>query len=740
MTKSLMVKVLIVLSALSLEGMALSQPYPEREAFFGETHIHTSWSLDAFVLSSVAKNGPEEAYRYARGETIQHPSGYEIRISKPLDWIGVTDHAEYVGAFTLANDPESILRKKHPVVANMLKIGAGINPMVAYMLLAKSITRNSPIEALQDPEVAGTVWKRMVDIADKFYQPGKFTTFAAYEWTSTPNSKNMHRNIFFKDTQKVPAVPFSSIDSSDPVDLWNWMETQRKEGNEALAISHNGNLSDGLMYPREVDLNGRPIDASWAEQRMRNEPLSEIKQGKGQSETTPFLSPNDEFANYEVMVWLLLGQTGEPKQYGSYIRNAYRDGVAMQTTGGFNPYQFGLVSGSDSHNAAAAYRQNNFFGMHGVNDATPEQRLSSEKHMNMDNRTVSPAGLTAIWAEANNRESLFEGMKRKETYATSGVRIRLRFFGGWRFDDRMLMDRAWVKAAYEGGVPMGGNLLPSKSEAPTFIIHAMKDPDSAHLDRIQIVKGWSKNGQSFERIYDVAWSGNRKPDPDTGRVPAVGNTVDIAEGTYRNTIGAPLLETVWTDPDFDPSLDAFYYARVLEIPTPRWNLIQARQLDQFPPEGVPLTVQERAWSSPIWYTPTETARKSTSPVMTVDDLKRQGGIALDDAQLKQLVVGKTVAVRNTVTGRRYDIFYGQDGRRLIEGVNGQLHQSGEIGNILHSSELGAPAAYEIKDGRLVTSLGGVNFDVYVYRIGNRYYAARSNEFGYANYEVEPKTE
>jgi hypothetical protein len=708
---------------------------PLREAYFGETHLHTSWSLDAFVISPGVKNGPEEAYRYARGETIRHPAGYPIRITKPLDWIGVTEHAEYVGAFTLANEAGSILRTKHPVWAETLKVGADVNGMVAYGLLAKSLMKGHPIEALEDPEVKGTVWRRMVDIADKYYQPGTFTTFAAYEWTSTPNSKNMHRNVFFRDTRKVPAFPFSAIDSADPVDLWNWMDGQRKAGSELLAISHNGNLSDGLMYPTETDLNGRPIDAAWAQHRMRNEPLSEIKQGKGQSETTPLLSPNDEFANYEVLVWLLLGQKGEPKQYGSYIRQAYRDGLALQAARGANPFKFGLVGGADSHNAAAPYRQKNFFGMHGANDATPEQRLSPVKHMNMDNRTISPVGLTAVWAEENTREAIFDAMKRKETYATSGVRIRLRFFGGWGFDRGMLKDRGWPKTAYARGVPMGGDLPSANDKAPTFVVHATKDPDSGHLDRIQIVKGWTKHGQTFERIYDVAWSGQRKADAATGRVPPVGSSVNVANATYTNTIGAAELAAVWTDPDFDPALDAFYYARVLEIPTPRWNLIQARKLGVTPPEGVPMTIQERAWSSPIWFTPTDAARKSATAGLTVADLRRQGAAALDDAQLKALIVGKSVVVRNAVTGQRFELFYGTDGRRLAVSADGKPQPTGEIGTFLHSFEMGAPAVYHIKDGMLFTSIGGVDFEAQVYKLGDRHYAARRDEYGHANYEI-----
>ena len=708
---------------------------PQRDVFFGETHLHTSWSLDAYALSNSIFNGPAEAYRYARGEAISHPGGYDIRITKPLDWIGVTEHAEYVGAFTLANEEGSILREKHPVVAESLKIGTGINALAAYVLLSKTLTNNSPIEALQDPEVTGSVWRRLVDIADDYYEPGKLTTFAAYEWTSTPRGSNMHRNVIFRDTKKVPTVPFSAMESSDPVDLWTWMDAQRELGNDVLAISHNGNLSNGLMYPTDEDMGGRPVDAAWAAQRMRNEPLSEVKQGKGQSETSPFLSPNDEFANFEVLIWQLLGQTGQPSQYNSYIRQAYRDGLSLQGSGGFNPYKFGMVGGADSHNGAAAYRQKNYFGMHGVNDATDEQRLSSEKHLNMDNRTISPAGLTAVWAEENTREAIFDAMRRKEVYATSGVRIKLRLFGGWNYSPKLLRDADWLGDAYARGVPMGGDLPTPDSEAPSFIVHALKDPDSGNLDRIQIVKGWSRHGQSFERVYDVAWSGEREPDQVSGKLPPVGNTVNIADATYTNDIGSVELQAVWSDPEFDPSLDAFYYARALEIPTPRWNLIQSRKRGQLPPDGFAMTVQERAWSTPIWYTPSAKAREKAGQGLTIAELESNGATRLFDADIRQLVVGKTVVVKNLATEQVFDVFYGRDGRRLIAPQTDGQRVAGEFGNVLHSIGVGAPATYEISNGQLVTSLGGTDFDISIYRQGDRYYAARSNEFGHANYEI-----
>lgn len=710
----------------------------QRRAFFGETHLHTSWSIDAFAIAGSVYNGPAEAYRYARGETIRHPVGYPITITKPLDWIGVTEHAEYLGAFMLSAEEGSILRERHPFWSRTLDIGAGIKPLAAYVGLAKSMVSGNYIEAFRDPEVMKSMWQRLVAVADEYYEPGKLTTFAAYEWTAQPGNKNMHRNIFFRDTKKVPGVVFDALMSSDPYDLWTWMDGQRAAGNELLAIGHNGNLSGGLMYPTETDLSGRPIDAAWAEHRRRNEPLTELKQGKGQSETTPALSPNDEFADYEILEWQLLGaeDEGAPLQRGSYVRRAFRDGLALQDIGGFNPHKFGLVAGADTHNAAAPYRQNNYFGIHASFDGTPELRLGEEKQMGLDNRQIAPPGLSAVWADANTREGIFDGLKRKETYATSGVRITLRFFGGWDFQPAMLDGETWVADAYARGVPMGGDLpQPGSANAPTFVVHATKDPDSGNLDRVQVIKGWSDRGQSFEKIYDVAWAGDRVANPDTHRVGPVGSTVNLADASYSNTIGTTELKAVWTDPDFEPSLDAFYYVRVLEIPTPRWTLLQSRDLGQAPPENVRLTVQERAWSSPIWYTPDASARRGRPAGEKVADLVAQGARALDDGELKQLIVGKSILVRNAVTGNGYELFYGTDGRRLVSAVHDKDGNAVTSTGSVYTFSAGTVASYRISGGTLSTSLETGDLHIKVYRKGQRYVAARDDEFGYANYEL-----
>jgi hypothetical protein len=724
----------LVAVSFGLTSLSAQEKNPDRNAYFGETHIHTSWSFDAFIYGNT-KAGPEDAYKFAIGQTITHPAGYPIKITRPLDFMAVTDHAEYVGVIPMANDPNSSLSKQP--IAEQLKVRGKEDMTRVYLLLGNSILKNAPIKELVSSEVAGGIWKQMVAIADKYYQPGKFTTFAAYEWTSTPDNRNMHRNIIFKDSKKVPEAPFSSIDSDHPEDLWNWMNTQRKAGNELLAISHNANLSDGIMFPLEVDSKGRPIDAAWAHERVNNEPLTEIHQLKGTSETHPRLSPNDEFADYELLTYLLGGIERAPKVHGSYIREAWQNGLAMQDSRGYNPYKMGVVGASDSHDTAAGYSQSDYFGGHALVDATPEARVSGKKEVGLNMGLISTGGLGGVWAEENTRESIFAAMQRKETFGTSGVRIKVRLFGGWDFGPDVLNQKDWVKTGYGQGVPMGGDLPQKAGKEPTFIVWAVKDPDDGNLDRIQIVKGWSKSGQIFEKIYDVAWSGNRKPDPATGKVPAVGNTVDVKNATYTNSIGAVELKKVWRDPEFDPSLHAFYYARVLQIPTPRWTTYDAKKLGVPPPNFAPATVQERAWTSPVWYSPSEEeARKGEKHSVTVAELQSKGATALDDAQLKELVIGKTFRVRNRVTGDRFEILYGKNGRRLITSVNGKQPAAGEIGDVLHTGELGSPAQYEISGSHIITTIQMTPFEVTVYKLGDKYVAARSNEFGYANYEVE----
>jgi hypothetical protein len=507
------------------------------------------------------------------------------------------------------------------------------------------------------------------------------------------------------------------------------------------------------MYPTEVDFKGRPIDKAWAEARIRNESLTEIKQIKGASETHPLLSPNDEFASFEILTYLLGNPEGRfPKVPGSYVRDALKNGIAMQDVKGYNPYKMGVVGGSDSHNTGVPYRQANFYGGHGRADGSEQERMSGHLFAGLDTRYENPAGLTGIWAEENTRASLFEGMQRRETFATSGPRIKVRFFGSWNYDQEAragrvaqfgqilpdwMQNNLWHRTAYLRGVTMGGDLppIPEGKKAPSFAVWAVKDPTSGNLDRIQVVKGWTKNGQSFEKVYDAVWAGNRTPDPVTGKLPPIGSTVDIKESSYRNSIGAVELKGVWTDPEFDPSLNAFYYARVLEIPTPRWTTIQAKNLGIDPPDVVPATIQERAWTSPVWYTPTGKAHQAAKPGDTIASLKQKGATALNEDALKKLLIGKSTWVRNNATGDVFKIVWSENGQRLVANVNGEVPLPAQVGDVFHGGVLGTSSFYAIKDGKIETSLGNAPYEVTVYKLGDKYFGARSNEFGYANYEL-----
>ena len=724
---------------------ASAQRNPERNAYFGETHIHTSLSVDAWVMGN-RLTGPADALKYAQGQTIKHPMGYDIKIDTPLDFMGVTDHAEYVGVTREANTPGSYVSKvpeAQPLIMKDPNSSAEQNRVFSYLLKLGS---GAPVKAFMNPKVTSTVWKENVRIADENNHPGKFTAFCSYEWTSMPGNRNLHRNIFFRACDKVPDYPFSALDSKRPTDLWDWMDAQRKAGNELLAISHNANVSDGWMYPVDVDnTTGRPIDAAWAAARDRNERLVEIKQGKGQSETHPLLSPTDEFASYELYQAIL----GLPANVGridhitgSFGRQALKDGIAMQDVRGYNPYKFGMAGGSDSHNTGSPYRQDNFYGLHADADGSVETRFAGVLiGGTMDVRLENPGGLTGVWAEENTRASLWDAMYRKETFGVSGPHIKVRFFGGWGFNKDIVNAGDWVKQSYAGGVPMGADLPPmpsgGKGTAPTFVVWSVKDPTSANLDRIQIIKGWTQNGQSFEKIYDVAWSGDRQPDKWTRRVPPIQSTVDIEKATYTNSVGSVELKGVWTDPEFDASLHAFYYVRVLEIPTPRWTLIQAVKSGLPPPDVVPLTGQERAWTSPIWYTPSAEARKNAQAGMTVADLKTKGAAALNDAQLKALIIGKAHWLRNNVTGEQFWQSFTAEGQTTLFRIGTNASVPSGYGNVERDGYQGTTSPYEIEGGKLITYVSQDRYAFTFYKLGDTYYAARSNEFGYANYEIVP---
>lgn len=735
---------LVVLVTSLASGLAVAtEKNPERNAYFGETHLHTSWSVDAWVFGNRI-TGPADAYKYAKGETIKHPMDFDIKIDTPLDFMGVTDHSEYVGVTKQANTPGSYVSKlpaAQPLILKDPNNPADVSKVFSYLL---KLAASTPVKSLIDPKVTSTVWKENVKLADEANEPGRFTAFCSYEWTSMPDQRNLHRNVFFRDCAKVPDYPFSALDSSAPTELWKWMDAQRKSGNELLAISHNANVSDGLMYPTDVDeTTGRPIDAAWAASRMRNERLIEIKQGKGQSETHPLLSPNDEFASYE-LYQTILGLPADvgriDRIHGSYARQALKDGITLQDQRGYNPYRFGMAGGSDAHNSASAYRHDNFFGMHADTDGTVERRFAGFLiGGTMDVRLENPGGLTGVWAEENTRASIWDGMYRKETFGVSGPRIKLRFFGGWAYDKNTLDTSDWVKKSYAAGVPMGADLpsMPTggKGTAPAFVVWAVKDPTSGSLDRIQVVKGWTQNGQSFEKVYDVAWAGDRKPNKWSHRVPAIKSTVDLDKATYTNDEGATELKTVWNDPEFDASQHAFYYARVLEIPTPRWTLIQAVQSGLAPPDTVPLTGQERAWSSPIWYTPSAEARKQAPAGMTVADLRVKGAKALDEAQLKELIIGKAFWMRNNVSGDQFSQNFTKEGNAILFRVGANANMPSAFGNVVRDGYQGTNYAYHIDGSKLVIPVAQEPYSFTFYKLGDTHYAARSNEFGFANYEI-----
>ncbi|MFC2149845.1 DUF3604 domain-containing protein [Candidatus Auribacterota bacterium] len=729
-----------VVFMLLLASSAFAGQYnPDRDAYFGETHLHTSWSVDAYAFDNLI-NSPKEAYEFARGKPIKHPMGYTIKIRRPLDWMAVTDHSEYVGITTEANTPGSKLSKLPAAQPYILK---GKTPE-DFLKLAEAIftlQSGAPNKQLNNPQYNARIWKKNIALADEAYKPGKFTTFYGYEWTSNTDYRNMHRTVYFRGGKSVER-PYTALDSSHPEDLWKWMDEQREAGIELMASSHNANFSDGWMYPADVDSKGQPLTEAWSDARIRNERLTELKQTKGQSEVHPMLSPADKFAIYELISSFLIGQPetdGQiPAIVGSYVRHALKDGVTMRENKGYNPYKFGFIGGSDSHDGAGPYRQDNYFGDVGINNGTIETRMAGHDIAGLDARLLNPSGLTGVWAEENTRESIWDGLYRRETFATSGPAIKIRFFGDWNYNEDILDSKEWVKSAYAEGVTMGSDLPPAGAGAPSFIVWAEKDPTSGNLDRIQIVKGWAQNGQSYEKIYDVVWAGDRKADKWTGDVPPIQSTVDIDNATYKNTVGAHELKKVWVDPDFDPSVDAFYYARVLEIPTPRWTTIQAKQLNIAPPDVCDATVQERAWSTPIWYTPDEQARKKAKPALTVIELTAKGAAALDDKQLKEFIVGKAYFFINLTTGRGYKVRYDKNGTSLMMNIGKTMLLPGLTGNVSFTGYQEMPTPYSIKNGRIVTTVCGKPIELTAYKLGDRYYMARSNEYGYVNYEVKPK--
>lgn len=578
---------------------------PNRQAFFGDLHVHTAYSYDAYTMGVRAL--PDDAYRFMRGGEIKHGAGFGIRLTQPLDFGAVTDHAEYLGM------PRHLDGNKASSWPDILKSGQPLKITAHY--LYQVLTKVGSPETLRDqldlPEgeqVSADAWQEIIDAANSNDRPGVFTTFIGYEWTSMPDSDNLHRNVIYR-SDKVPAQPFSSLDSDNPERLWDALDQQRTAGMDNMAIPHNGNVSNGRMYePKRF--NGGALDEEYARQRNRNEPISEILQVKGSSETHPVLSPDDGFAGFEIYDQRMRKEGGMSVPKGSYARDALRTGMELQHREGFNPFQFGFIGSSDSHNGSSSVEENNYHGKLPLLDGSAGLRQGKTLLIpKPSNRGAqwSAQGLAGVWAEENTRESLFDAMRRRETFATSGPRIRLRFFAGWHFPQDILQRKDYLRLAYQQGVPMGARLNKPEQgsppdDGPLFLLNAIKDPQGAHLDRIQVIKLWTdQSGQSHERIYDVVASDDRSPDPNSQQVEPLPNTVDAKTASYTEQYGAPQLSTLWRDPDFNPEQQAAYYARVLEIPTPRYSTFDAIDLGIKSPE--PVSIQERAISSAIWYRP-----------------------------------------------------------------------------------------------------------------------------------------
>ena len=586
---------------------SLGQNYP-KEVFFGDTHLHTRNSADAWSMGNLNLT-PGDAYRFAQGSPVLAHNGMQVQLRRPLDFLVVSDHAEYLGAFYRFNVNDSLITNTD--------VGRQWRTYVEEGDLGKFFGAfvNSMQNPKEDPAlpaaVRQTVWSGVAKTADRHNKPGVFTAFSGYEWTSMISGNNLHRVVVFKDdADKVrQMIPFSGQDSLDPRDLWQALANyETATGGEVLSIAHNGNLSNGMMFPDET-VAGSPIDEAYASLRARFETVYEVTQVKGDGEAHPVLSPEDEFADFENWDWDNIGRTQKKEDWmlpQEYARGALKRGLRFEDELGINPFKIGLIGSTDGHNSISTPEEDNFFGKFPESEPGPA-RL--ENAMALDrlwqNSLLVASGYAAVWAKENTRAAIFDAIKRREVYATTGSRIKVRFFSGWEFDETDIHRPAMLDIAYGTGVPMGGDLSKAKrGQAPKFLVIAAMDADGARLDRIQIIKGWmDKAGKLQEKVYDVAWSDDRKLDTRTGKLPAVGNTVDVENATYLNTIGAPQLSTYWEDPDFDRAERAFYYARVLEIPTPRWTTYDSAYFNVELQDDVPSSIQDRAYTSPIWYTP-----------------------------------------------------------------------------------------------------------------------------------------
>lgn len=601
------------------EAAIKDSPYPEK-VLWGDTHLHTANSVDAFGFGN--RLPPEEALRFARGEEVKSSTGVVAKLARPLDFLVVSDHSEGLGSTKALYDAPRIMISDKMLLRwyDLMHEGTkGSLQATAEILDARAHNKMPP--GLNDPAKAATrthkIWNESLATVDDYNEPGKFTAFFGFEYTLMQGGNNLHRNVIFRDgIDKVETIdPLSDAGQDWPDALWDYMDGYEKStGGKVLAIPHNGNLSNGLMWML-TDPKGGPITAEYARRRAAHEPVTEITQIKGDSEAHPFLSPNDEFAGYGTAGWdqnnLLNTQPTKPGDLaGSYVREALKRGMLLEQRMGVNPYKFGVIGSTDSHTSLATGDDNNFFGKHAGVEPNAHRATDTfvpgmpvERVGRMNWQSLA-SGYAAVWATSNTRHAIFDAMMRREVYGTTGPRMTVRFFGGWDFTPEDLKGD-WVKAGYARGVPMGGDLKPGGKAAPSFIVSALKDPFDGNLDRVQVVKGWvDKAGQAHEKVFDVVWSemdGKRKL--TGGKVPTVGDTVDITKATYQNTIGAPELSTVWSDPEFDPATRAFYYVRVLMIPTPTWLDYDMVKYKLTLDPAIPLKQQERGYTSAIWYTP-----------------------------------------------------------------------------------------------------------------------------------------
>jgi hypothetical protein len=598
-------------------------PYVDRDfptrPFFGDTHLHTAASFDAGAFG--ARLSPRDAYRFARGEQVMASSGQPAKLGRPLDFLVVSDHSDNMGFFPdlFAGKTELLANPTGRRWYDMIHGGKGNDAAIEIIVAFSQGTLPKDLIYSPGTRAYHTAWQETIAAAEAYNEPGRFTAFIGYEWTSNTSGNNLHRNVIFRDnadkaSEVEPYTTMKPLGSDNPRDLWKWMaDYEQKTGGNVLAIAHNGNLSNGRMFPIIESFTGKRVDKPYVEQRARWERLYEVTQTKGTGEAHPSLSPTDEFANFEI--WdkgnLDGSEAKKPEMLEfEYARSGLKNGLLLERQLGTNPYKFGLVGSTDAHTGLSAIEEDNFFGKTTPQEPSPERLTATfvnnpKTGVKIMDWEVGSSGLAAVWAKDNTRTSLWDAMERRETYATTGTRLAVRFFGGFDFVAADAQSRNPAVVGYGKGVPMGGDLRKAPAgKAPTFLVAAIRDPVGANLDRYQVVKGWlTKDGTLHEKVYDVVWSGDRKPDPTTGKVPAVGSTVDVANATWTNTIGAPELIAVWTDPDFDASAPAFYYGRVLEIPTPRWTAYDEKRFGVQPLPGTRMTLQERAYTSPIWYTP-----------------------------------------------------------------------------------------------------------------------------------------